>query len=153
PVVLASRGGVSRLPETPSVVEKITKGEEGSSPLAVAPQAQAITGEMNFVAVRQQWRDFVNSLRGKGSRGDLDARLRSACEPVRLDGEVLELAFRHPSHYEVVNDPKYIHLVEQGLMEFFGHPLKLKLTPPSERPVNQDPLVQAALERGARIIR
>jgi len=109
--------------------------------------------ELTLETISRRWREFVNSLRGKGSRGDLDARLRSACQPIGLEGDVLELGFKYQSHLEKIRDPKYQHLVELGLKEFFGRPLKLKLTLlSSSRPVTQEPLVKAALESGARII-
>lgn len=126
------------------------------APASVGTSRQEAGGgdsQLTLETISRRWREFVNSLRGKGSRGDLDARLRSACQPIGLDGDVLELGFKYQSHLEKIRDPKYQHLVEMGLKEFFGKPLKLKLTLlSSSRPVTQEPLVKAALESGARII-
>jgi DNA polymerase-3 subunit gamma/tau len=107
--------------------------------------------------VRGRWRDFIKSLRGEGSSGNLDAFLRSACDPVDLDDDTLVLGFRYPFHKEKIEDGKYRHLVEKKLKEVFGRPYKIrcvlvdsKKEVPSQ-PGTQNPVIKAALEMGARI--
>ena len=114
-----------------------------------APPASGLTLEY----LRQQWKGFVRSLRGEGSSGTLDAMLRGACEPVRLEGDTLELGFYYKLHMEKIEDPKYRFLVEKKLMEVFGTPLKVRCTliPRGPRPA-QESLVKTALEMGARIV-
>jgi len=108
--------------------------------------------------VRAHWKEFIQSLRGEGSSGNLDAFLRSACEPVGLDGDTLVLGFYYSFHKEKIEDPKYQHLVERKLKEVFGRSYKIRCRlvdhkraiPP--QPEVQSPLVKAALEMGAKIV-
>ncbi len=104
-----------------------------------------------------RWKEFIQSLRGEGSSGNLDAFLRSACEPVALEGDTLVLGFYYPFHKEKIEDSKYRHLVERKLNEVFGQPYKIrcilvehKRGVPSQTKT-QNPLVKAALEMGAKI--
>jgi len=108
--------------------------------------------------VRSQWKEFIQSLRGEGSSGNLDAFLRSACEPVALEDNTLILGFYYPFHKEKIEDPKYSHLIEKKLKEVFGQPYKVKCIlveqkreiPPQAR--EQSPLIKAVLEMGAKIV-
>ncbi|GAI49167.1 unnamed protein product, partial [marine sediment metagenome] len=108
--------------------------------------------------VRSQWRRFIQSLRGEGSSGNLDAFLRSACKPVSLEGDILTLGFYYPFHKEKIEDPKYRHLIERKLREVFGQTYRIKCilvdhkreNPPQMR--EQSSLIKAALEMGAKII-
>jgi DNA polymerase-3 subunit gamma/tau len=112
----------------------------------------------NIEQIRQRWNDFVNACRGAGSSGNLDALLRKACEAVALEGNILTLGFYWKFQMDKVEDPKYRHLVEDKLREVFGVPYHVRciLTPkdkdakPQQHPRN--PVVNAALEMGARII-
>ncbi len=114
-----------------------------------APPASGLTIEY----LRQQWKGFVRSLRGEGSSGTLDAMLRGQCEPVRLEGDTLELGFYYKLHMDKIEDPKYSFLVEKKLREVFGTPIKIRCTliPKGPRPA-QESLVKTALEMGARIV-
>jgi len=120
---------------------------ESASPSAVQPELER---------VKSQWSDFVNTLRGVGSSGSLDAFLRSACEPEAVEGETLVLAFYHDFHKNKIEDTKYTRMVEKKLADKFGSPnkircvLKTKEVKP-KRKVEDIPLVKAALEHGARI--
>ncbi|MBU2009407.1 MAG: DNA polymerase III subunit gamma/tau [Chloroflexi bacterium] len=128
-------------PPPPPVVEKV-------EPIA-PPPASGITIEY----LRQQWKGFVRSLRGEGSSGNLDAMLRGACEPVRLEGDTLELGFYYKLHMEKIEDPKYRFLVEKKLREVFGTTLKVSCSMmPKEPPPSKEPLVKTALDMGARIV-
>ncbi len=107
--------------------------------------------------IRNRWREFIKSLRGEGSSGNLDAFLRSACDPIDLRDDTLVLGFRYPFHKEKIEDGKYRHLVEKKLKEVFGRPYRIRCVlvdskseaPPRAR--TENPVIKAALEMGARI--
>jgi hypothetical protein len=100
--------------------------------------------------LRNRWREVVTSLRGMGSRGNLDAFLRSACEPVALEGDTIILGFYYDFHKEKIEDPKYRHMVEQKVSEVFGTPYKISCR--LIGPKSKGHLVEAALQMGAKII-
>jgi len=131
---------------------------EGSSPVRCSLPHEASTGvSQDIDYLRSRWKEFIQSLRGEGSSGKLDAFLRSACEPVALEDDTLVLGFYYSFHKEKIEDPKYQHLVERKLKEVFGQPYKLKCIlvdykrkiPPQAK--EQSPLIKAALEMGAEI--
>jgi len=107
--------------------------------------------------LRSRWREFIKSLRGEGSSGNLDAFLRSACDPVALEDDTLVLGFYYSFHKEKIEDAKYRHLVEKKLKEVFGRPYKIRcILVDSKREIpsqtrTQNPVIKAALEMGARI--
>jgi DNA polymerase-3 subunit gamma/tau len=107
--------------------------------------------------LRGRWREFIKSLRGEGSSGNLDAFLRSACDPVALEDDTLVLGFYYSFHKEKIEDTKYRHLVEKKLKEVFGRPYKIRcILVDSKREIpsqarTQNPVIKAALEMGARI--
>jgi len=100
--------------------------------------------------LRNRWREVVAALRGMGSRGNLDAFLRSACEPVALEGDTIILGFYYAFHKEKIEDPKYRHMVEQKVSEVFGAPYKIRCR--LIGPKSKGHLVEAALQMGAKII-
>ncbi|PIZ26788.1 MAG: hypothetical protein COY46_03220, partial [Chloroflexi bacterium CG_4_10_14_0_8_um_filter_46_9] len=108
--------------------------------------------------VQAQWKEFINSLKGEGSNGNLDAFLRSACEPVAVEDDTLVLGFYYAFHKEKIEDPKYQHLVERKLKEFFHQPSKIrcilvkrkKRVPSSSK--RENPIIKAAIEMGARVV-
>jgi DNA polymerase-3 subunit gamma/tau len=107
--------------------------------------------------LRSRWREFIKSLRGEGSSGNLDAFLRSACDPIALEDDTLVLGFYYSFHKEKIEDAKYRHLVEKKLKEVFGQPYKIRCILVDYRRENpsqektQNPVIKAALEMGARI--
>jgi DNA polymerase-3 subunit gamma/tau len=107
--------------------------------------------------LRGRWREFIKSLRGEGSSGNLDAFLRSACDPVALEDDTLVLGFYYSFHKEKIEDAKYRHLVEKKLKEVFGRPYKIRcILVDSKREIpspamTQNPVIKAALEMGAKI--
>ena len=110
-------------------------------------------------SLRDRWKDFVNAMRGEGSKGNLDAFLRSSCEPLSIEDNTLTLGFYHKFHKEYIEDPKYRHLVEKKLKEVFGHSYQVRcvLTTPSEKArakaEAESPLVKAAKESyGATVV-
>ena len=100
----------------------------------------------------------MNALRGEGSTGNLDAFLRSACEPVSVEDNILTVGFYHKFHKEYIEDQKYKFLVEQKLREVFHQPYKLRCIiverskDTSIDPKTESPMVKAALDRGAKKI-
>jgi DNA polymerase III subunit gamma/tau len=107
--------------------------------------------------LRGRWREFIKSLRGEGSSGNLDAFLRSACDPVALEDDTVVLGFYYSFHKEKIEDSKYRHLVEKKLKEVFGQPYKIRcILVDSKKEIpsparTQNPVIKAALEMGARI--
>lgn len=108
--------------------------------------------------LKLHWKDFINSMRGEGSGGNLDARLRHACEPVEIKGENLVLGFYHEFHKKYIDDRKYLHLIEKKLKEVFGHSYTVTcvmLSPEQKselKPASSNHLVEAALSLGAKIV-
>jgi DNA polymerase-3 subunit gamma/tau len=104
------------------------------------------------------WKDFINSMRGEGSGGNLDARLRHACEPLEIKGDNLVLGFYHEFHKKYIDDRKYLHLVEKKLKEVFGHNYTVTCVMLSQeqkselKPASSNHLVEAALSLGAKIV-
>ncbi|MCJ7576169.1 MAG: DNA polymerase III subunit gamma/tau [Dehalococcoidia bacterium] len=135
-------------------------GTEDASEVLTAAGTSEIAGKetpQDIDYVRGRWREFIKSLRGEGSSGNLDAFLRSACDPVGLEDDTLVLGFYYSFHMEKIEDAKYRHLVEKKLKEVFGRPYKVrcvlvdsKKEVPSQ-PRTQNPVIKAALEMGARI--
>jgi hypothetical protein len=119
-----------------------------------AEEARALDQPSGIEYLQQHWGEFVASLRGTGSSGNLDALLRSACEPVALEGDTLVLGFYYPFHRDRIDDPKYRHLVEKKLGEVFGTPYQVKcvLRPRQRESTAPGHLVKAAMEMGAQII-
>jgi len=118
------------------------------------PSSSAVQPELE--RVKSQWSDFVNTLRGVGSSGSLDAFLRSACEPEAVEGDTLVLAFYHDFHKKKIEDTKYTRMVETKLAQKFGSPNKIRCVLRQKevkprRKIEDIPLVKAALEHGGRI--
>jgi DNA polymerase-3 subunit gamma/tau len=103
--------------------------------------------------IRTHWNEFVETLRGMGSSGNLDAFLRSACEPIDIEDDTLVLEFYYPFHKEKIENPKYCRMVERKLSETFGTPNKIKcvLKEKSKQRAMDGHLVRAALEAGGRV--
>jgi DNA polymerase-3 subunit gamma/tau len=117
--------------------------------------SKEVSQDINYL--RGRWKEFIKSLRGEGSSGNLDAFLRSACNPIDLEDDTLVLGFRYPFHKEKIEDGKYRHLVERKLKEVFGRPYKIRCilvdskSEVSSQTRTQNPVIKAALEMGARI--
>jgi len=108
--------------------------------------------------LRGHWKDFINSMRGEGSQGNLDARLRHACEPVEINDGTLVLGFYHKFHMEYINNRKYLHLIEKKLLDVFGHNYTVSCVmvqtekKPEAPPVDPDHLVNTVIQKyGGRI--
>jgi hypothetical protein len=114
----------------------------------------ALEGSPDIDYFRSHWDRVVDALRGVGSKGNLDAFLRSACEPVDVEGDTLVLGFYYSFHLERIEDPKYRHLVEKKVSEIFGSPYRVRcvLKTRDKKPSSQGHLVRAAMEIGGKII-
>ncbi len=141
--------------------EEVKEEHPVSSPVAEASNdTEKPPHDMDYIC--SHWKDFVNSMRGTGSKGNLDAFLRSACEPIDVTADTLVVGFYAQFHKDYIDDPKYRFLVEKKLEEFFGQPYKLRCVI-VERSIehnkevksktdSESPLVKAALKRGAKKI-
>ena len=156
------KGAMPSTPAQPVAVSRpVEEAEVTPLPapeVAEPPPSAAVEAGGSIGYVQARWKEFINSLKGEGSNGSLDAFLRSACTPVKVEDDTLVLGFYYPFHKEKIEDPKYQHLVERKLKEVFGHPSKIrcilierkKKSPPP--PKAEDPLIKAALEMGAKIV-
>jgi len=146
--------------EVPGALGSDIVGTESPSEVPVVrvdSEVPSTENAHNIDYLRSRWRDFIQSLRGEGSSGNLDAFLRSACDPLALEDDTLVLGFYYSFHKEKIEDAKYRHLVEKKLKEVFGQPYKIrcilvdyKREVPSQAR-SQNPVIKAALEMGARI--
>jgi DNA polymerase-3 subunit gamma/tau len=154
--VAASTAGVATAPaaDAARTAQSLEDVDHGAPQVEEAP-ADLELGELGHV--RSTWKEYVDSLRGLGSAGNLDAFLRSACEPVSLEDDVLVLRFAYEFHKSKIEDPKYCHVVEERLQEFYGRPFKVSCVletpagaPVSPVPARREGLVDAAVRMGAR---
>ncbi|TET40290.1 MAG: DNA polymerase III subunit gamma/tau [Dehalococcoidia bacterium] len=137
--------------EEPVIAPAPAKAKEIEAP--VAPPAQGMEqGEKDIEYFRSRWREVVEAVKGMGSRGNLDAYLRSACEPVALEGDTIVLGFYWDWHKEKIEDPKYRHMVEMKVSEVFGAPYKIRCILTERKKKEQGHLIEAALEMGAKIV-
>ena len=142
----------------PSTGEETDEQEKMVAPPVEEPQTDEEEQSQDIDYVRSQWKEFVNSMRGEGSKGNLDAFLRSACEPVDVSDDTLVVGFYAQFHKDYIDDPKYRFLVEKKLKEFFNRPYKLRCVIVERKKEtkgksdSESPLVKAALERGAKKI-
>jgi DNA polymerase-3 subunit gamma/tau len=136
-------------------VEAEAPAATGSNTVKTVVPGEGIPQDIDYL--RSHWKEFIKSLRGEGSSGNLDAFLRSACDPLGLEDDTLVLGFYYSFHKEKIEDAKYRHLVERKLKEVFGRPYKIRCVlvdskreiPPRDR--TQNPVIKAALEMGAKI--
>jgi len=78
-----------------------------------------------LINVVYRWPDFVNTCRGLGESGTLDALIRRACEPLAIEGKNLVLGFYHDFHKSKLEKPEYSSLIEKQLLEYFHIPYKV----------------------------
>ncbi len=136
------------------VTPKETKKESVSKQKGQPISDDAISvplSERNLEFFQSHWRSVIQSLRGVGSTGNMDALLRSACDPIALEDNTIVLGFYYPFHKEKIEDPKYRRFVEQAISKVFGAEYKVRcvLTPREQK---KKTLLDAALEMGAEII-
>jgi len=107
--------------------------------------------ERNLEFFQQHWKSVVQNLKGVGSTGNMDALLRSACDPIALEDNTIVLGFYYQFHKDKIEDPKYKRFVEEAISKVFGTEYKVRcvLTPREQK---KKTLLDAALEMGAEII-
>jgi DNA polymerase-3 subunit gamma/tau len=140
----------AKSPARAKITESQAEPSESDKPADV-PSSPEMT------EIRERWKDFVNAMRGEGSKGNLDAFLRSSCEPLSIENNTLTLGFYHKFHKEYIEDPKYKHLVEKKLHEVFGRSYLVRCVltaaKPKSKTETESPLVKAAKESyGATIV-
>jgi DNA polymerase-3 subunit gamma/tau len=169
--ILSATGDKKLAPPEPTKAEEPAKVASRSAksskpppePEAPAPTKVAETldgtSSSEIEQLRSRWKEFVNAMRGEGSKGNLDAFLRSSCEPLAIEDDTIILGFYHKFHKEYIEDQKYKHLVERKLREVFGRAYQVRcvLTSPSEKAKasleTESPLVKAAKESyGAKVV-
>lgn len=77
-------------------------------------------------AMLAKWEPLVDSLKGLGSTGNLDAFLRSACIPIAVNGSVVVLEFEHEFHRSKCVDQRYRKLIERQFSEVMGSALEIE---------------------------
>ena len=159
PAAVASRPAKSTKPAPKAKAPAPTEGDETEAVPSKAAETPEVISSPEIDQLRSRWREFINAMRGEGSKGNLDAVLRSACEPLAIEDNTLVLGFYHKFHKEYIEDPKYKHLVERKLQEVFGRSYQVRcvLTSPSgevkARVKTESPLVKAAKESyGAKVV-
>jgi len=153
PVTGEKREIIGEKPATPTKPEK-TEGEPAGTPEPAEekPAMPQKFEKSDIEYFRNRWKDVVSATKGMGSKGNLDALLRSACEPVALEGETLVLGFYYEFHKEKIEDPKYRHMVEKKVSEVFGKNYKIRCMLTERKAASRGHLVEAALQMGAKII-
>jgi DNA polymerase-3 subunit gamma/tau len=140
--------------------QAVANAEEGPGTGKIVFRNEEGGDEISFI--RNEWKHFINALRGEGSTGNLDAFMRSACEALSIENNVITIGFYHQFHRDYINDPKYKFLVEKKLREVFDKPYKINCVimerkKEAKEPAKQEkdapsPLTEIALKRGAKII-
>ena len=156
PASLVSKPVVNQSGLAPAQQAELAEPAEESETSLGAPLKMENPADLDYI--KQHWKFFINSMRGEGSGGNLDARLRHACEPVEIKEGVLVLGFFHEFHKNYIDNRKYLHLIEKKLKEVFGHSYTVNcvLIPQGQKselkPASSNHLVEAALSMGARIV-
>ena len=140
-------------PVTPTKPKKTEEEPAGTpEPTGAKPVTPQTSDKSDIEYFRTRWKDVVSATKGMGSKGNLDALLRSACEPVALEGETLVLGFYYEFHKEKIEDPKYRHMVEAKVSEVFGKNYKIRCMLTERKAASRGHLVEAALQMGAKIV-
>jgi len=101
----------------------------------IASKKKTPTQAINLEFMKNNWLQITNSFRGEGDQGNLDARLRHACEPVSLEGNILTLGFFHEFHLNYINNPKYQVILEKKISDIMGMAIKINMIlTPAQRP-------------------
>ena len=89
-------------------------------------------GASPLEAVKARWEVLLSLVKGKGNRYKLDGLLRSSCEPLRVEGDTLVLAFGYQTYLdkmeEELKDPRWRQALEDALAQVVGRPLKVSCT-------------------------
>jgi DNA polymerase-3 subunit gamma/tau len=122
---VTTAGAIGESPSPEKSAKIIEKKEPKAEPVAATPAAPTVkakepAGPINIDILRKRWSEVVKATKGMGSRGNLDALLRSACEPVSVNDDTIVLGFYYEFHKEKIEDPIYRHMVEDKVKEIFG---------------------------------
>jgi hypothetical protein len=82
---------------------------------------------VSLMFLKENWNRIVDSFRGEGDGGNMDARVRHACEPVAFKDDVLTLGFYHEFHLKYLNSPKYLEIMEKRIGEILGLTIKIHM--------------------------
>lgn len=74
--------------------------------------------------VQSKFKDMVDALKGYGSTGNLDCFVRSACEPVRVEGNRIVLRFMYEFHRAKVD--RYKQQIEDIWGRVLGTPCEVE---------------------------
>jgi hypothetical protein len=85
-----------------------------------------ITKRMSLDFVRKHWPEIIESMKGEGEHGNLDAFLRSTCEPIEFHDSTLTIGFYHQFHLEYMQNRNCQKLLEKKISEILGIPVKLQ---------------------------
>jgi DNA polymerase-3 subunit gamma/tau len=137
-------------PDIPDDIDEPEEQEtETDMTVTAASMEKEPAGPITIEVLRRRWGEVIKATKGMGSRGNLDALLRSACEPVSVKDDVIELGFYYEFHKEKIEDPKYRHMVEAKVKEIFGSPYKLRCIIVEKKEKPKSYLVDEALKMGA----
>lgn len=93
---------------------------------AVKKVEPEVSKGVDLETVRKNWKLIVQSLRGEGSSGNLDAFMRSACDPIAFDNGILTLGFYYTFHLEKMKERQYQEMLERKISEVLKVPIRLE---------------------------
>ena len=105
------------------LIEKLERVEQNASNKA---KTESKGNLINLEFVKRHWKTITESLKGEGDKGNLDAFMRSSCEPIELNNGTLTLGFYHKFHFEYMQERNYPTLLETKISEVLGIPIKVK---------------------------
>jgi hypothetical protein len=89
--------------------------------------AASITTEISMLdRVKKHWPEIIEAMRGEGEHGNLDAFMRSACEPARFENGILVLGFYHKFHLGYMKEHNYKQLLESKISKILNMPIKIE---------------------------
>jgi DNA polymerase-3 subunit gamma/tau len=115
-------------PATEAVAE-VGGSVETVSPLAVEVGAQAVAGategtSVTLQDVQERWKDILAQVRRQSYKAE--AALRSSCQLVAVQGDVLVLTFEHDFPKSVIEDPNHSAAVEQAIRDTTGARIRVR---------------------------
>ncbi len=148
-------------PQTPIQSKPSEPTDPVEAPVPVPEPVRAIPkpeGAVTIDHIQRHWPEFIKVC--KGTKGNLDALLRGACEPVSVEGTSLVLGFYAKSKFQKgkVEDFRISDTLSGKLEEVFGIKYKIDCITigeenrPAPPPLSENPLVKEAQAQGARII-
>jgi len=93
---------------------------------AVKKVEPEVSSGIDLETVSKNWRLILQSLREAGSLSNLDAFLRSACEPIAFDNGILTLGFYYAFHLEKMKEKQYQEILEKKISEALKVPIRLE---------------------------